>query len=271
MIKLLDWLSNNKAINILLLLTYFLLVVLPHEEVGLFINSTFGSLSRPQYNLVMLIVFSVIVLLVFIPLVHRISKHDERKIILFYLTTSLVFATICYLVLFVVNVEAIHFLQYAIFVILCFPLVNNYSESLIWATIAGAVDEGYQFFYLAPERTPHFDWNDIIINLIGAALGLIVLKIFNVQALRKKITMLQSPIFYFLMLVTISFFVLVFTGTLSIYQDPNSPTPLTLVRELPEGFWTYPPGPYVKYHIVEPLEGITVTVLLILFYSRLDH
>lgn len=271
MTKFIQWLSDHRWYNILLLLAYFLLVVLPHEQVGLFATWLFSSFSREQYNLIILALSIGLVVSVVFLLIKKIALHPERSRIIFFTFSSLLLIAYSFQVLFVVNVEAIHFIQYAIFAILCFPLVRHYTRTLIWSTLAGGLDEGYQFFYLAPERTPHFDWNDIIINVVGAALGLIVLKIYQIPEEKSGFSIWHSPLFYTLLSLCIAFFVLHGTGILSIVQDPAAPTPLTLVKELPTSYWTILPKPYVKYHIVLPLEGLLSTLGLIFFYSRLNR
>jgi hypothetical protein len=43
------------------------------------------------------------------------------------------------------------------------------------ATLLGAADEQYQFLFLRQGRPDPLDWNDIVLNAIGAAIGIIVL------------------------------------------------------------------------------------------------
>lgn len=268
--KLIRFLAEHKWLNGFILLVYFLLVVLPHEQVGLLTVKIFGGLSRENYNLIILIFAGILFALLIIATFKKALQHPQKKLILFYSVSTILFVVACFKVLFVMNIESIHFMQYGIFAILCFPLIGNFTQTLIWSTLAGAFDEAYQYFYLAPERTDYFDWNDVIINLIGAALGLLVLKIYRIEIVRTAKNFLQSPVFYFLCLLSLSVVVLLSTGILSIYADAESSTPFTLVKILPESFWSFPPGPYVKYHIVLPLEGLIITTLLWFFYVGLD-
>ena len=147
MTKFIQWLSDHRWYNILLLIAYYLLVVLPHEQVGLFATWLFSSFSREQYNLIILILSICFAVSIGIFTVKKITLHPERYRVIFFSLISLVLIAYSFQVLFVVNIEAIHFIQYGIFAILCFPLVRHYTRTLIWATLAGAVDEGYQFFF----------------------------------------------------------------------------------------------------------------------------
>jgi len=262
------WLSERKFLNATLLLVYYLLVVLPHEWVGLQTVKIFGKLTRTQYNLTITIISILAFILFAIFVFYKIRRKENEGLKWFYLISTGVFAIICFKVLFVINIEAIHFLQYAGFAILCFPLLLNFNQTLILTTIAGAIDEAYQYFYLAPHRTDYYDFNDVIINLVGAALGLIFIRCF--QPLVKKwkgISFFKSPAFISIIIV----FVLIafaFISNIIGLNASNQTAQYLLVKKMPSSFWSEIP-PQVLYHIVLPFEGLIITFLLILFYSKI--
>lgn len=87
--------------------------------------------------------------------------------------------------LIVVNaVESIHYPQYALIVLLLAPAVGNLEIAWIGATILGAIDEGYQARFLPRGAPDYFDWNDVVLNAIGAAAGVVIVVTFTKVARR---------------------------------------------------------------------------------------
>jgi len=268
-IKWINWLKQRPLVNLILLLIYFLLVVLPHEQVGLLTVKIFGNLERSTYNLVITILASSLLLSATFIFFKRIINHPQKKLIGFYLITTTLLAVLCFKILFVINIEFVHFVQYAVFAILCFPLTLSYSQTLIWATLAGALDEAYQYFYLAPDRTNYYDFNDVIINLIGAAFGLIIIKIIN--PVYKKFdwkNFLWSPLLYSLVILSMLIGIAFATNFLGLYPTDTEASYL-LVKKMPTQFWSIE-YPEIVYHILLPFEGLFIMMGLFLFYSGLE-
>jgi glycopeptide antibiotics resistance protein len=88
-----------------------------------------------------------------------------------------------YEVLIVFSVETIHFVQHALLAVPVFALTMSFGETVGWVTLMGAVDEAYQYFVLyAGNKTVYFDFNDIILNLVGTGIG--VLMIYTLSDLK---------------------------------------------------------------------------------------
>jgi len=268
--KSLNWLSGHRFINLLILLVYFLIVVLPHEEVGIWISNIFKPYTRDFYNHVLMLCASG-GLLVYLFVCYRAVNKPIPRLLLGYLLLNLILAILCFKVLFVVNVEAIHFLQYAVFALLCYPMINNYNLTLVYTTIASAIDEGYQFYYLAPERTMYYDFNDVIINLIGAVFGLILIR--SLRRGYKKYTFvdfissIHFKIFLGLLIIIIGLFA---SGLLvKIYDPQDTYAKFWLIRQQAFGFWQERPRFNFRYHIVQPWEGVLIVAILLVLYSRL--
>ncbi len=268
--KFLDSLSARRWINFLVLLVYFIIAVLPHEQVGIIIADVFRPYTRDIYNNVFVICAGG-GLLVYLFVFYTQNTRPLSKLLLSYLVINLVLAVVCFKVLFVLNVESIHFLQYALFAILCFPLLNNYTLTLTYTTIAGAIDEIYQFYYLAPERTEYYDFNDVIINLIGAVFGLILIRSLSKRnytyTVSEFLRSIHFKIFFGLVLFIVGLFL---SGLLVRNYDPQNLTAkFWLIRKQAVGFWQERPRFNFKYHIVQPWEGVFIIGLLILIYSGL--
>lgn len=268
MIFLIQWLEKRRSFNIFLVALYFIAVVLPHKRFGTWLNQSIlgkGGVSRDQYNDYVAIVATLTLLAVIVLIFNSLRQNVQLKKITFYLLASTALSVLMIKTLFVINIEIVHFPQYACFAILIFPLVKRYQSALIWTTIAGAVDEAYQYFYLAPNETGYYDFNDVITNLIGASFGLIILR-------ASKVPNPPSPSFFkrsevqILIASVLTISVLFLFNILGIHEADGAMYPI--VKKEINSFWSTV-HPQVTYHVVRPLEGVILTILLFLFYWKL--
>lgn len=268
--KLLDWLGANRWINLFVLVIYYAIVVLPHEVIGLFISEQFEPYTRGSYNRVLLFC-AIGVLLVYLIVMYRGMKEANRKRLIFYFVFNLILAIICINMLFVVNVEAVHFLQYGMFAILCFPLVNNYLLTLVYTTIAGVVDEAYQFYYLSPERTNYYDFNDVVINLVGAAFGLIIIRSLARKTYKYQLSnFIRSKHFIFFAALASGIVILFASGILVKDYDPqNLYARYWLIKEQVPGFWNTSWQFGFSFHVIQPWEGLGLVAVLFMSYAGL--
>jgi len=252
--------------NALLVVAYYIVVVAPHKKFGTFLNQVvFNGITRDQYNLYVLIGACLVLSLYTILFIRESIKRTDKTKLWFYMIVNILLATIIINFLFVINIEIIHFPQYAAFAILIYPMIRNYNSTLIWTTIAGSIDEAYQNFYLAPVDTGYYDWNDVLTNLIGAVFGLLLLKSFDVEQRTNKPWFRSTGIYGFLGLCGIVL-ILWLSGFMSVY--PCETSTIQLVTTEVEGFW-HTVHPNVTFHVVQPLEGIILTLLLFGVYSRI--
>lgn len=279
MIRILQYLSDNRLFNILICIGFYLLVTLPHELVGVSVASVFKGVSRKNYDLTILCI-GVALLFGFGFLLFKQLRKLEKPIIplaFFILCIGLMMESLYMLI--IVNIEIIHFIQYAVLAILLFPLCKHFLSTLALVTFLGAIDEAYQYYYLSPQRTNYYDFNDVILNLIGAAIGLTFLRShkgisnFLMESGRK----LNAKVWIYFT-AFISFF------TVLIWQHSKVQFLLdsiglsidwtnfwsVLIRIPTTGFWTEIP-PKVIYHVVQPLEGIIVICILFLIFGNLNY
>lgn len=263
-------LYQSKWLNITIAIVYYLLVTLPHEEVGLLTVKVFGHLSRDDYNGVILLL-TLLGVGGYLAFVFSKTRKDfsAEKSTLIYLFTTLIFMVICFKMLMVVNIEMVHFIQYAGMAILLFPLIRRYGETLFWTTLLGALDEAWQYFYLAPQRTDYYDFNDVIINLVGGALGLIIVRLVQPYFTLGKNQWKKSTVFYAIVVLSVSLFIALQMNWLYVFPPIDDPQAFwSLVRKPIETFWVTV-HPNVTYHVVQPMEGVLVIGGLLLFYIGL--
>lgn len=254
----------------LFLVLYYLSVVLPHEQVGRFLASIFLPGSRTRYDNVMLGGFAVIIVLIALWIWKKLRQEDTR-ILLFFGMSTLCFIVLCVHVLFVLNVEAVHFIQYAVFAIICFNINQSYLKTMFWSVIAGAIDELYQYMYLAPQKSEYYDFNDVIINAVGAGIGLIIIRTIRRQSVHVHIKSLFRSIEFWTFISLIAFTLIgLVSGILS--YGPSEDALFCFMKVERLDFWyVAPTGPEIRFHVAKPIEGIIVTLALIVFYAFLQQ
>jgi hypothetical protein len=76
------------------------------------------------------------------------------------------------------GVEDVHYPQYALMAYVLARGLPTLEGAWLGSTILGGVDEGYEFVAL-PRGTPgYFDWNDVVLNAIGSAFGIVIAVMF---------------------------------------------------------------------------------------------
>ena len=259
--------------NLLIAGVFYLLVVLPHEQVGHFCAWLFdGHLTRNDYNgLILAISMAGLLLYVYTLVKNTRENSGLRKLIFFYLAVTVVFTILCFKLLIVINIEVVHFVQYGAMAFLLFPLVKRYGETVFWATLMGAADEGWQYIYLAPAKSNYYDFNDVIINLLGAVFGLLLVRSLQPEfALQPRWQIWKSPAFYTSLLLGCVIWLSLRNGWLHVFAPATEgPDRLwSLIRVAQPGFWTTV-HPQVTFHVVQPVEGLVITGLLLLLYAGL--
>jgi len=108
--------------------------------------------------------------LIRIAIVHRWGALRHLSILL--LLVALMYPTDYYLI--VNNIERIHYPQYAMLALLLGLSLRNEMLIFFVTTFAGFVDEFLQFV-MDPMKSNYFDFNDIVLNILGAAAGVVLL------------------------------------------------------------------------------------------------
>jgi len=225
-----------------------------------------------NYNLLISIVAGVALVVLLIYTFYHIRTSQSKTIKISYLFLSCFLMVLFYNTALVYNIEAIHFAQYMMLAILVFPLLRSYGETVFWVSMMGILDEVYQYLILTPDFN-YFDFNDVILNLIGAGLGVVFVFVtsdFN----STKYHVFRKPSFWFLVFLIVVVSCATFSGVFALYPveanaSGNEPL-LILNRSEPEvNFWTKL-GYGRVYHIIRPVEGVIIMCILFAVYHLLD-
>jgi len=267
--RLLAFAAAHPWLPIVLGIAYFLWVALNHEAFGLFIGRTFDMNDRPKFNRFFLragMIGVSLYLLTVLPFFLR--RKNIRAIV--YLAMTLLLTTVAVYGLVVVYSELVHFPQYMLLAILLFPALRSYHFTLVICSVLGAIDEGIQYWYLSPQRTDYFDFNDVVLNMLGSAWGLLALGAWlgknydwAIISIRKSGVLVLSVLFLLALAWSINLLDFVPADT------AQNPAAWTLVRQEATGFWTdIPLGR--RFHILRPGAGLSLLLALTLFYLPLD-
>ena len=171
-----------------------------------------------------------------------------------------------YFVLMPYKSEFMHFPQYALIALLLVTLVRNFFSTLCLGALLGFMDEGYQFIGL---HKLYFDFNDVILNIIGTACGLMIALVFWPVSKTEEIKSRWSIWSWYILLLTV--LLLFITGTVHFFVDEG---PWHWHRNIASAFgfdfWVISTG-LPPWHLVTPYEGVLWLALLPLFYWPLHR
>ena len=148
--------------------------------------------------------------------------------------------------LLVVNgIEAIHYPQYALLAWLLVRSGMGLERSWMTATALGAIDEIWQWQTLPRAVPGYLDWNDIVLNAVGAAMGVLVV-------VRMRRTPLAEPVLPTIVIDG----ALAVAGVIALACGPLIERPF--YRLTPGGRW---------FHLLSPFEAV-VYVAALWFLAR---
>jgi len=246
--RIVNYFKENRKINIFLILVYFVSVVVLHGEVGALINGSFDSISRDSYNYIILAMTLIGIVFIASQLYRKFKVHPYKSLLTKLLVYSLGSIIIRFSLLFVINIEAIHFVQYAILALLLYPLTESATATMVVGTIAGALDELYQYLIL-DTRAMYYDFNDVFLDSVGLGLGLFCMAVMGIAFVRRRGLRYKRAEWVLPLVMILVLIIMGVMGEFHVMLDPNAPASFTLFKEAPQGFWHYPGGPYARFHI----------------------
>ena len=264
---LLNWLKQHKAVNLSLVFIYGISLIFLHDFfVGLSYN-TMNSLSLPVYNKVVLSISICGGIAVFASLLYMLykTKEDRNRKLFFLIITSLLIA-LHYKFLFEMNIEVVHVLEFTLLSVLLFPLLGSFGASVAFTLPFIFVNEWYQYVVLYPGYIQYFEFNDIVIDLLGCGMAMIVLWIAGVKPVSQPLY--KKPEIIFLAVVNVLIVVLLATCVLTFYPDNKCENTFLVLNQLqnPHMFWqTHVYG--AVYHVMKPLEGLVIVNGVCVFFS----
>jgi len=267
-----SWLGKNKLIATLLAIALYFCIVTFHDEVTTLAIKIRNILGRDTYNAYLAYAFLVLLIIYAIFLFYQSISGRQKylKLILSVIVTAL--TIVAFRLLMVYNIEAIHFVEYMLVAIILIPVLRSYGETVFWVTILGILDELFQYRFLTPDFE-YFDFNDCMLNLIGAGSGAVMIYITagDVIDIRRRKWYKSPAILTGISLLAV-FIILLITGKMTIAPVgiPGSENWFSLNRaSMPDEFWkeAYPGR---KFHVLRPFEAIILYYVLFASFFLLD-
>lgn len=265
------WQPQNPVIDLVLVIGYVLFIVFAHEWFVQLSVQVMNSLSLNIYNKLVATLGAMGMLAVLSLIIWAIRSKTVVQ------TSGIVFVALCSLGLLThffgfteMNIEFIHAMEFGLLATLIFPLVGRYGAAVAYAFPVMVFDEWYQYQVLF-DYVEYFDFNDLLLDLLGAGLFLSVLKTFDSRT-RKPRKLHHRPELYFILLLALTTVILLLTGVVVPYPEcAESNTWLVLndVKE-PYGFWRVHPLIGSTYHILEPIPGMVTVFAICLIYLAMD-
>jgi len=179
------------------------------------------------------------------------------------------------------NTELVHYPQYLPTGMLVMALTVSPVETLAWVTLFAGIDEGFQYAYLHAGWGVPFDFNDIYMDLLGGALGmLLVAAILGTKkalpgndAKNWPASLLRRPGVLVQLGIVLLSLALLANGHLALYDEHSDPRHwFVMSRKIPNSFWFFDEtwGPRT-IHTLSPIEGPILIVLTIAAYAILDR
>lgn len=261
-----NWFAERRWLNLGVIAGYFLIILLLHDpmvNLSVFLMNYF---SFQTYNAIVgALTLAGLCGMLYIFIRNILTNRHAVKLKIAYLLLIVSLLFIHTQMNFVMNIEIIHTLQFGILAVLLFPLTRRFSDTLFFTVLLGAIDEWYQYQVLYPEKNAYFDFNDLVLDQLGAGFMLVMLFAAgaNNHSYPLKIRWYQSPVFCLSVLLTAAITTLYKLSLMQSYSGNNDRAWLTLNEATgPDAFWNLVPHSRIVYHVIQPVEGLILLCII---------
>ena len=278
MIRLIHWLSTRRTRAAVFAAGYFVVLTLSHDLMQRPAYWAQGRLSHRSWNALVAAVGIPLLIAFCVWLTRALQHHPLRRVAASYLAATVAVAVLSFHTLLVMNIEVVHFPHYAILAVLLYPITRRHTDTIILAIIAGLIDEGYQYLYLYADRGIHFDFNDVILDTIGAGFGQVLVMVFahRTPSDRREDsvtlgTLARSPVCVTAAALLTAGVLATWAGWIRVLRDEATPSWAVILRRGGPSTMYWTPTDWGKtYHEVGPIEWLMAVTVLAALYASLD-
>jgi hypothetical protein len=263
------WLQAHRAINSALVIGYALFILLAHNAFVQHSIWVMNALTLPVYNGVVAGIAGVFgVLFVLLMLSFFRINTPERPRKLFYLIAILLLLVVHHIFLFEMNIEVIHAMQFAVLGFLLFPFTQRFGAAIAMGIPIMMLDEWYQYRVLYPDYVQYFDFNDILMDMLGCALLLCGMWIVGVQTKPAPQPIYRRPEIILMAALSVAIVTAILSCTIAFFPENACPNTWLVLNKLPNPliFWQVHPFTGRIYHAIPPMEGMAVILGISLFF-----
>ena len=275
------WLHEHSRAGWAILLLYAVAVTFPHEEVQSWVGELAKWMGRANLYRIAAAIGLVTAGILSSIVVPALRQHPAARLVGGYWAATLLLILGAWGLLTANNTELVHYPQYFVPGAILMAITLSPFESLAWITVTAGLDECYQYWGLHGGWGVPFDFNDIFMDLLGGALGVVfALAIMRCQRASPPDGMgaflrrtFSKPCAALLLAVVLSGLALGAAGKMLLYQDEHNQTYwFALSRLKVQSFWFFDEtwGPKT-FHTLSPLEGPVLLILTLAFYAVLNR
>jgi hypothetical protein len=263
------WLQAHWIINIALVIGYALFILLAHKAFVQHSIWVMNALTLPVYNGVVAGIAGCFgVLFVLLMLSYLRINNPERPRKLFYLIAILLLLVVHHNFLFEMNIEVIHAMQFAVLGFLLFPFTQRFGAAIAMGIPIMMLDEWYQYRVLYPDYVQYFDFNDILMDILGCALLFCGMWIVGVRTKPVPQPIYRRPEIILMSALSVAILGAMFTCTIAFFPENECLNTWLVLNKLPNPiiFWQAHPFTGRIYHAIPPMEGMAVILGISLFF-----
>lgn len=267
------WLQKRKAINLLLVFAYGAFVCFMHDPLVKVSVKIMNALSLPAYNQLVAAASGLLLLLLLVYSGHRLYHNRDRFAIkVFYLFATVALMLVHYRTMFEMNIEIVHSLEYTILAFLLYPLTGRYGAAILFAVPFMLLDEWLQYVVLYPTYVEQFEFNDLMMDIYGCAMMMLLLMISGVKLQKKLLPVWNRTELLVLGLAVAACFLAWQMCFISLYESQQCENTWLVLNRIKgeQTFWRQYPGRDVIYHVMQPVEAFFTIPALLVFYFGLD-
>ena len=182
--RVLERLAERPLLAAALASVYALISIAAHERVNRAVRGLQQAAGPDRFRLAV----AALAVALAAALALAIARQDRPRRLRLALGFALwiVAALLAWRYLFTVPSEGVHYPQYAVLTILLYPLSGGIGGAMLAANLVGILDEANQFWILHPDWGIYLDWNDIVLNALGALLGGLLLALAGARPARAR-------------------------------------------------------------------------------------
>lgn len=267
------WLQKHRPVNLVLVVAYGAFICFMHDPLVKVSVVIMNTLSLPVYNKTVAAISGIMAFLLLIYSAYSIYNNRSRLgVKAFYLLTTLTLMLVHFRTMFEMNIEIVHSLEYTILAFLLYPLAGRYTAAIIFAVPFMLLDEWLQYQVLYPAYVEYFEFNDIMMDIYGCAMMMLLLFISGVTLQKKPLHIWNRKEYWAVALFLIVCFFAWQVCFIALYKSQQCENTWLVLNRI-EGiqtFWRQYPGRDVIYHVMQPVEAFFTVPALLLFYFGLD-
>lgn len=174
------------------------------------------------------------------------------------------------LTLLATNMEAVHFVQYALPALPVYALTRRFGTTVVVVGVLGALDEVWQYVVLHASWGVPCDMNDIVLNALGASLGCACILVFATCAARDGDRGAWAAPAAAALVFGAGGVALHAAGLLALHPE-DGPAPILLSRlARPESRWQEPEWGRA-HHLVHPGLALVVCLAAAFGHAAIDR